>query len=234
MIDTIRHHALADSPDEPGAAERRLQVEEIDRDLGSAVAYVAKYIAKNVDGYGLQADEFAEDAATASERVRTWASTWGIRQFQDFGGPPVTVWRELRRLHSPVHTCAPLEQARLAADQPDWAAFIEAMGGVCVSRQARSIGLAKAWSDRPDSYGDPLGEITFGVQVGDVQVQTRIHVWSIGRIDPKDTDCPTYSAPVALSGCALASGNPLGVSQPIASERKASADVFPSYLEFCQ
>ena len=50
ILNTLRAHALADSPDEPGAAEHRFKVVEIDPAKGGAVAYVAKYVSKSIDG----------------------------------------------------------------------------------------------------------------------------------------------------------------------------------------
>ncbi|MEW8139681.1 MAG: replication endonuclease, partial [Candidatus Thiodiazotropha endolucinida] len=171
LISTLQHYALQDSPEEPGAKQRRFKVETIDPAQGTAIGYVAKYISKNVDGFGIEADESGLDAPKAAERGKAWSTAWGIRQFQLFGGPPVSVWRELRLLRDEV-TNPEIEAARLATDQGDWAVFIEVMGGMNCSGEDRPIILAKAWSDRPNSYGEPIGEVVFGVQVGDVVIQT--------------------------------------------------------------
>lgn len=66
---------------------------------GGAVAYVAKYIAKNLDGKDVGLDlEDGGDAIHTAPRAVAWARLWGVRQFQPFGTPAVTIWRELRRL----------------------------------------------------------------------------------------------------------------------------------------
>jgi hypothetical protein len=189
LVSILRHYALQDTPDEPGAQQRRFKVEPIDPEKGSAVGYVAKYISKNVDGFGIDLDELGLEPTKAAERVKAWAAVWGIRQFQFFGGPPVSVWRELRLLKSEVANST-VEPARQAADQGKWGLFIEVMGGMHCSREDRPIKLAKAWSDRPNSYGEPTGEVVFGVQVGDVAIQTRIHIW---RVEPIGVNSPCGS-----------------------------------------
>jgi hypothetical protein len=93
---------LGDQPDEPGARKYRVRREEIDPAKGSAAGYVAKYIAKNIDGFAVGLDgedsKRRRDATDTAARIDAWRSTHGIRLFQQIGGPPVSIWRELRRI----------------------------------------------------------------------------------------------------------------------------------------
>lgn len=99
LLETMRGYALRADPDEPGAQKHRFTVERIDKAKGGAAAYVAKYIAKNLDGEGVGIDlESGDSAAHTAPRAVAWARHWGFRQFQFFGTAPVTIWRELRRL----------------------------------------------------------------------------------------------------------------------------------------
>lgn len=74
ITDIFRRYALAEDSDEAGADRHRFQVEHIDLNKGSAVGYIAKYIAKNIDGECVGADLYGEDAVAGAVRIRAWAS----------------------------------------------------------------------------------------------------------------------------------------------------------------
>jgi len=126
FTETMRAYALRESPEEPGAKQHRFKVERIDKAKGGAAAYIAKYIAKNLDGHQVGRDFEAQGPAErTAPRAVAWARLWGIRQFQPFGTPAVTVWRELRR----IKELTPAQEALIgavwkAADEGNFAEYM--------------------------------------------------------------------------------------------------------------
>jgi hypothetical protein len=174
----IRGHMWSEYRDEPGMRRHRFNAKAIHPSLGSAVGYLAKYIAKNVDGFNVGADsEATTDAKRGSRRAEAWATCHRIRQFQQIGGPPVGLWRELRRLRE-KHPSEALERARCAADAGDWSAFIAALGGLEAWRGG-SISLWKEQTGELGRYGDVRPAQVAGVQGPDGRVRTRCHVWRV-------------------------------------------------------
>lgn len=178
----VRSHALRDTPNEPGAQEHRFKVEYIDPAKGSAVGYVAKYVSKSIDGEGVDADHDSDaDGKSAAARQVTWARTWGIRQFQFFGVPPITPTRELYRVAGdslPGEALAELHQACKANDYAAWLEITE----------ARGLRLAIDYSARPSTrYGGEISKAVLGLRVqgGDVggllQITTRCDTWRVER-----------------------------------------------------
>ncbi|MFL9691769.1 replication endonuclease [Aeromonas veronii] len=166
------------------ALNPRVNWKVIDPTKGSATGYIAKYIAKNIDGHKVGMDYEAEapvDHTTIA--VAAWASCWRIRQFQQIGGPAVSVWRELRRLGDDVieWDCV-LELARHAARNARWGDFINAMGGIDAPRKEHLIRLSKRMDEAANKYGEDviklLGLIT---DVGMTTAVTRTEGWKIVR-----------------------------------------------------
>jgi len=183
----VWRYALEDSPDEKGAHDHRVDFKTIDPERGSAAGYIAKYVAKNIDGYKLDKDLFGNNAIEASHRVEAWAATWSVRQFQQIGGPPVGVWRELRRVEDmPAGAPGHLIDAHQACNRikgedgevikpAKWEAYVNAQGGVFCGRGAL-IKLATVLPDTLNAYGEPAAAKVIGVQTQSREVYTPAHM----------------------------------------------------------
>jgi hypothetical protein len=176
---TIMNYALQIDGDEKGAKKYRFKVEPICKSKGSAVGYIAKYISKNIDGYGVENDSYGKPANISASRICEWSSLWGIRQFQQFGGPPVTIWREARRLALTEEV--EITSVWLAADRGDWCGFIEALGGVHVKRKDLPVSIVKEFIEEEGEYWEPIGYVIKGLACQGEVYLSRHHQWKIQK-----------------------------------------------------
>lgn len=189
LCTTIKNYALEVDGDEKGAQKYRFKVEPICKSKGSAVGYIAKYISKNIDGYGVDNDSYGKPANISSQRICEWSSLWGIRQFQQFGGPPVTIWREARRLA--LNEQVKITSVWLAADKGDWSEFIEALGGVHVKRKDLPVTIVKEFIEKEGEYWEPIGYVIKGLACEGEFYLSRHHQWKIqkksNKVENQDT-----------------------------------------------
>jgi hypothetical protein len=225
--DVLWQHWLRD-PEyraEPGALEYRVRFKREDPSKGSAVAYIAKYVAKNIAGASpLPFDEdpsdesglpFSED----SERAVAWARIHGIRQFQQIGGPCVTLWRELRRIRVPVEW-PPIETLRQCVEDDEshgerasFARLIEALGGIALAHQASRQFWDKAEPRRRDWAGRVVLRMTKYGEYPSPRIVGLMVVWC-GRIRRVPTHATVWLlvyAPQARSLSLLPLG-PVGIT----------------------
>lgn len=184
LQEVLRDCWLQHEGDEYGAQEYRFKHEAIDPAKGGAIAYVAKYIAKNIDDYGAMTEECHTDhqgeqlefipGGNKAQRVTAWASAWGIRQFQAIGQPPVTVWRELRRIEATIAAGGSkrLQRAHAAVHKTeghraDWRGYMTEQGGAMVGR-AYQLRLEFDTEQKEGRYGP-------------IEAATPAGVWDVSR-----------------------------------------------------
>lgn len=95
----MRRYGLKEDGDENGAAAQRFEAKHLNQ--GSTAGCIAKYIAKNIDGYSLDGQanhDTCKHLTDTASVVTAWASTWHIPQFKSIGLPTMGTYRELRKL----------------------------------------------------------------------------------------------------------------------------------------
>lgn len=197
----------------------RFNFKKIDPEKGSATAYIAKYISKNIDGYALRdkdgnplLDEESGKPMTETAKFATaWAARYRIRQYQPIGQPSVTVWRELRKLNNQLisilteneqyNPAKPLNLEKLvddpqldailaAADAGCWASYTLSMGGVLIPRDGYAVKLDYEEKDEPNIYGE-IVERVIGILVPQLGENGRICTRpKTWKIEAKSNDKP--------------------------------------------
>ncbi|ECH1726069.1 replication endonuclease, partial [Salmonella enterica] len=121
-------------------AQSQLMIKPIDKRKGSATAYITKHICRNIEGCapGGRDKETGRPWTELARHSAAWASLWGIKQFQFIGGPPVSVWRELRKLsdQKKADSVSPVfGELHRAAGSGEWATYTRLQGGLLTTRK---------------------------------------------------------------------------------------------------
>lgn len=182
LIELFYEQALrGDEGKEAGAAKRRLNW-KIMATSGGMVNYMTKYISKGIHGADfedLQTGGHAEDSLV---RIMAHRSLWGLRQFAFYRSPSVTVWRELRRLRDQEQENPIIEQARQAAINSDWSAYVDVQGGAFLSMRDRPIKTLRelktdqSGNELVNQYGERVEQIR-GIVADGEKVVTRVKEW---------------------------------------------------------
>lgn len=235
IINIMRAYALKEDGDERGAAKNRFDCKHMNK--GGAAGYIAKYIAKNIDGYALEGErdfETGELLTDAAAAVTAWAATWRIPQFHPIGLPAMGAYRECRRIRALNLTETfdeSVESVRAAADPGNFAAYIKAQGGANTPRQNQTVRVAYRVAAQLNNYDEEVKKVIgiFAPHLGESNVfETRTTQW---RIVPSSVDLNSLTSKSAsgaprspVNNCGLAGSDSLKDRQstPLSGRIEAS------------
>lgn len=186
----MRRYALKEDGHEKGAAKQRFESRHLNQ--GGAAGYIAKYIAKNIDGYALDGQldhDTGKPLKDTAAAVTAWASTWRIPQFKPIGLPTMGAYRELRKLPRGVSIASEfddrVEAVRAAADEGEFDLYIIAQGGANMPRDAQAVRVARKVTDEVNEYEEDIERVVgiYAPHLGAGHIRvTRSEEW---RIVPK-------------------------------------------------
>ncbi|UAK21187.1 replication endonuclease [Kluyvera sp. CRP] len=190
ITDIMRRYAMKEDGHERGAARNRFEAKHLNK--GGAAGYIAKYIAKNIDGYALDGqldNDTGKPLKDTASAVTAWASTWRIPQFKPIGIPTMGAYRELRKLPRGVSIASDfderVEAARHAADEGEFDLYIAAQGGANVKRDDQTVRVARTTTDEVNEYEEDIERVVgiYAPHLGAGHIRiTRSSEW---RIVPK-------------------------------------------------
>ncbi|MBC3250957.1 replication endonuclease [Serratia fonticola] len=176
--DILREFAIREDRDELGNdITPRFKVEQITKEKGTPLSYIAAYIGKNIDGSKITKPdpttgeppidhESGKSIADTVEHAIAWASLHRVRQFQFFGIPSRQTYRELRRLAGQFDrqgkdgkkqqrlTDKAMDDVMSAADAGCIATYILKQGGILRPRKEHVVRTAYSEADKPNDYGE--------------------------------------------------------------------------------
>ncbi|EBG7332992.1 replication endonuclease [Salmonella enterica] len=166
--------------------QSQLMIKPVDKRMGSLTAYITKHICRNLEGCapGGRDKETGRPWTELARHSAAWASLWGIKQFQFTGGPPVSVWRELRKLsdQKQADSVSPVfGELHHAAGAGDWAEYTRLQGGLPAARKNLTMRTWYQAASEPDECGQYTAIIK-GVYLpgtGKAPVATRTRKWKV-------------------------------------------------------
>ncbi|EGI5489882.1 replication endonuclease [Salmonella enterica subsp. enterica serovar Urbana] len=166
--------------------QSQLMIKPVDKRMGSLTAYITKHICRNLEGCapGGRDKETGRPWTELARHSAAWASLWGIKQFQFTGGPPVSVWRELRKLsdQKQADSVSPaFGELHHAARAGDWAEYTRLQGGLPAARKKLTMRTWYQAASEPDECGQYTAIIK-GVYLpgtGKAPVATRTRKWKV-------------------------------------------------------
>lgn len=166
--------------------QSQLMIKPVDKQMGSLTAYITKHICRNLEGCapGGRDKETGRPWTELARHSAAWASLWGIKQFQFTGGPPVSVWRELRKLsdQKQADSVSPaFGELHHAARAGDWAEYTRLQGGLPAARKNLTMRTWYQAASEPDECGQYTAIIK-GVYLpgtGKAPVATRTRKWKV-------------------------------------------------------
>ncbi|HDC4496986.1 TPA: replication endonuclease [Enterobacter kobei] len=234
ITEIMRRYALKEDGDEKGATARRFEAKHLNR--GGAAGYIAKYIAKNIDGYALDGQidhDTGKPLTDTAAAVTAWASTWRIPQFKSIGLPTMGAYRELRKLPRGVSIADEfderVEAARAAADEGEFDLYIVAQGGANVPRDSQTVRVARNVTDEVNAYEEDIERVVgiYAPHLGSELIRvTRTAEWRIVpkllAVEPLTLKSGIAAPRSPVNNCGKPTGGGDPVMTPTPSEQAAA------------